>query len=227
MIDRRPAGGWLVLLGGGEFSYGDTEEMDRLWLEKAPEGKVGFIPAASGSDEYGGHFAAYLSDFFGREAETIPLYRARDGRRGKNVERLKEAPILYLGGGVTDHLLDAVLSTPALEAMEGKLEEGGMIVAMAAAASAVGTIARSVFRSRPLEGLGWLSDTAVETNFSLDRDRRVRKLQATSEIRYAIGLSPESALFLGPQGAMEVLGEVYRAEGPEGDWVPFETNPIV
>ena len=80
---RRPAGGgWLVLVGGGEFSFGETLDADAAWLEvsgaggggrragggttgggttgEAAGGHVGFIPAASGSVDYGHHFADYL-----------------------------------------------------------------------------------------------------------------------------------------------------------------------
>ena len=109
-----------MLLGGGEFSFGETEAADRAWLAKLPgDAKVGFLPAASGSKEYGGHFANYLHDGFGRAVETIPIYRARDARRGKNCERIADCGALYLGGGVADHLLDALAGTPAAEALTG------------------------------------------------------------------------------------------------------------
>ena len=45
-----PTAGWLALVGGGEFSFGETEDADRAWMEKVPPGPVGFIAAASGSN---------------------------------------------------------------------------------------------------------------------------------------------------------------------------------
>jgi hypothetical protein len=45
---RRPAGGgWLVLLGGGELTFGETYEADVAWLAHTGPGPVGFVPAAS------------------------------------------------------------------------------------------------------------------------------------------------------------------------------------
>ena len=44
--NRLDGDGWLALLGGGEFSFGETEEADAAWLAKAPEGPIGFLPAA-------------------------------------------------------------------------------------------------------------------------------------------------------------------------------------
>ncbi len=65
----RPGAGWIALIGGGEFSFGETEIADGAWLDKTPPGSVGFLPAASGSTEYGTHFATYLRESAGRDVE--------------------------------------------------------------------------------------------------------------------------------------------------------------
>jgi len=43
----------LVLIGGGEFSFGDTRDVDEFLLRSMPADRrtVAFIPAASGSAE--------------------------------------------------------------------------------------------------------------------------------------------------------------------------------
>ena len=66
---RLPGDGWLVLLGGGEFSFGETLLADRAWLDRAPDGPIGFLPTASGSDDYGRHLAAYFAETFERDME--------------------------------------------------------------------------------------------------------------------------------------------------------------
>ena len=88
-LRRIPGAGWIALLGGGEFSFGETEECDRAWLGRTPPGAVGFVPAASDSADYGKHFTVYLDEVFDREVEVIPVYRGRDARRGKNAERIE------------------------------------------------------------------------------------------------------------------------------------------
>ena len=117
--------GWLALLGGGEFSFGETEEADQAWIERTPPGPVGFIPAASGSNDYPRHFAEYLKEEFDREMEIIPIYRERDGRRGRNSERIRDVAAVYIGGGVADHLLEAIRDTPAAEALAAEARRGG------------------------------------------------------------------------------------------------------
>ncbi|HBL29984.1 MAG TPA: hypothetical protein DD490_24355, partial [Acidobacteria bacterium] len=112
-------------------------DADFVWLDKVPPGPIGFIPAASGSDDYARHFADYMREQFDRELEVIPIYRPRDGRRGRNAERIAAVPAVYIGGGVTDHLLEAIAGTPAAEALARKLDDG-VVVTIAAAAQAAG-----------------------------------------------------------------------------------------
>lgn len=214
--------GWLCLLGGGEFSFGETEELDDAWLIKAPPGPIGFVPAASGSADYGRHFAAYMKEAFDREVETIPIYRDRDARRGRNAERIRACAAVYLGGGVADQLIDAFSGSPALEALAGRLTDGGVVVAIAAAAQACGPAARSVFGGRTIPALG-LIERVVEANFDPAHDRRFRQLAAAPGARGGWGIPAEGALFLGPGDAIETVGPVFRLDTPEGDLAAVES----
>ncbi|MEP7012207.1 MAG: Type 1 glutamine amidotransferase-like domain-containing protein [Acidobacteriota bacterium] len=209
--------GTLVLLGGGEFSFGETAEADQAWLDETPEGStVGFVPAASGSEDYGRHFAEYLLEEFERTAETIPIYRGRDGRRGKNAERIRDVGAVYLGGGVADHLLEAVVGTAAAEALAAKLKAGGVVVAIAASAQAVGAYARSIAGGTLIPGLGWLPEGVVEPNFDPGHDRRLRKLLEAPGVTWGLGIPSGAAVLLGPEG-VELVGTIYLVRGAKGE----------
>jgi cyanophycinase-like exopeptidase len=223
-FERPPHQGWLALLGGGEFTFGETLDADRAWLEKTGPGPVGFIPAASGSDDYPRHFSAYLAEAFGRETETVPIYRPRDGRRGRNAERIAAVPAVYLGGGVPDHLLDAIRDTPASEALAARLATGGVVVTIAAASQCAGLVARSIFRGDLIPGFGWLPDGVVEPNFDPGHDRRLRRMLAAPGVRWGLGIPAGSAVLLGPNGAFEVVGTVFRVEGSDGDLEVLEQS---
>jgi cyanophycinase-like exopeptidase len=216
-ITHMPPRGWLALLGGGEFSFGETVDADHAWMEKTPPGPIGFIPAASGSNDYPRHFAEYMAEEFEREVEIIPIYRSRDGRRGRNAERIRDVAAVYLGGGVPDHLLEAIEDTPAAEALARKLLEGGVVVAIAAAAQCAGRFARSIFKGDLIPGFGWLPGGVVEPNFDPAHDRRLRKMLAGTEVRYGLGIPSGAAVLIGPEGAVEVVGTAFRIEGTEGD----------
>ncbi len=221
-IRRLPGQGWIALLGGGEFSFGETEECDRAWLGKTPEGAVGFVPAASDSADYGKHFTVYLGEVFDRDVEVIPIYRARDARRGKNAERLEAVSAVYFGGGVTDHLLEAMAGSPAAESLRRRLESGGTVVAIAAAAQALGEFARSIFGGKVVPGLGLLPGGLIETNFEPAHDRRLRQAMKAPGVEWGLGLPAESAALLGPAGEIEITGTVFLLAGAEEDFQILE-----
>ena len=212
---RLPGDGWLALLGGGEFSFGETLIADRAWLERAPDGPIGFLPTASGSDDYGRHLAAYFEETFGRRMETVPVYRARDARRAKNLERIDRCAAIYLGGGVTDELLAVLAESPAIERIAAKLGSGGMVVAIAAAAT--GRVARSLGGGGAIPALGWLPDGVIEPNFDPGHDRRLRQLMESPGVARGIGLPAGSALLLGPAGEAELVGSAFVLDHSEAD----------
>lgn len=225
LVRRVSGNGWLTLLGGGEFSFGETLLADRAWVEKLGPGPVGFIPAASDSADYAAHFGSYLADAFEREVETIPIYRSRDGRRGKNSERIAACPAVYLGGGVTDQLLEALAGSPAAEALLEKLRGGGMVVAIAAAAQCAGERVRSLLSAATPAGLGWLPGGVVETNFDPGHDRRLRKLLAGTP-GWGLGIPAGSAVLLGPDAIVETVGVSFVLAQADGDLQPIGEAPI-
>lgn len=216
-LSRSAGSGWIALLGGGEFSFDETLDADRAWLEKCGPGPIGFVPAASDSADYGRHFATYMAEAFERQVEVIPIYRARDGRRGKNAERIGACPAIYLGGGVTDHLLEAVIGTPVEAALGAKLASGGVVAGIAAGAQVMGTVARSISGRGTLPGLGWLAGGVVETNFDPAHDRRLRKLLEAPAIDWGLGIPAGCAVLLGPEAQVEVVGTAFLIEEAEGD----------
>ena len=216
-VRRLAGGGWLVLIGGGEFSFGETVEVDRSWLEKCGDGKVGFMPTASGSADYYHHFAEYLRESFDRPAELIPVYRARDAKRHKNAERIDGCAAIYIGGGVPDDLIRTIVETPVHEALGRKIGSGGVIVAIAAAAQAMGHMARSLFGAS-LAGLGWLPGGVIEPNFDPAHDRRLRRMMTEPGVRWGVGIPAGSAIFLGPDDQTHLVGPSFYLDDPEGDF---------
>ena len=215
-VQRSSGDGWLALIGGGEFSFGETLLADRAWLAKTPEGPIGFLPTASGSADYGRHFAAYLGETFQRDVETVPIYGSRDARRGRNLERIEGCAGLYLGGGVADELIDVLADSPALEALLSKLRGGGVVAAIGAAAQALGKVVRGLDgESRP--GLLWLPKGVIEGNFDPGHDRRLRQLAATPGVSWGMGLPAGSALLMGPKGEAERVGTAFELVDSEGD----------
>lgn len=221
-MKRLSGAGWLVLIGGGEFSFGETLAVDRSWLEKAGDGPIGFLPTASGSADYFENFAKYIERSFGRSTEIIPVYRGRDAKRGKNAERIDSCVAVYVGGGVTDELLSTLRDTPVMEALARQLSGGGVVVAIAAAAQAFGCHARSLFGGNDLPGLGWLPGGVVEPNFDPGHDRRLRRLMKQQGVTWGLGLPAGSAVLLGPEEHIDLIGNSFLLAEPDGDFQILE-----
>lgn len=222
--------GWLVLIGGGEFSFEETDLADAAWLAKLePEAAIGFIPAAAGSEDYANHFGVYLDEYFGRRLETLPIYRGRDARRAKNAERIDGVAGIYVGGGVADRLTETLAESLCLEAMARCLERGGTVTAIAAGAQALGHTFRGLFGGKMLKGLNWLPGGVVEANFeppggNANFDRRLRRLMAQDGVSWGLGIPAGSAVLIGPGGDYQILGEAWWLGEPEGKLIPLSSD---
>lgn len=201
----------LVLIGGGEFSFGETREIDEFLLSRLLPSKrgVAFLPTASGSAEYAGHFGTYLQTIDPSIVTTnVPVYRVRDGRRGKNAAAVEAAGLIYLGGGVTNSLLATLPASPVEEAMRRAAAAGSVIAAIGAAASSFGSYAADMRGTTPaLPALGWLPGTVIDTAFDPSRSEELRRLMSLPDVRLGIGIPTRTALAIGRGGETEIVGE--------------------
>jgi len=193
----------LVLIGGGEFSFGETREIDDFLLRHLQGRSVAFLPTASGSADYARHFGAYL----GVETTNVPVYRSRDARRQKNLNAILPAGMVYLGGGVTNSLLATLRESPAEMALRDAAANGAIVAAIGAAAACFGTHARDM-RSpgNALPALGWLADTVVEPAFDRDNDEMLRRLMSIDGTKLGIGIPPKTAVAIHADGSTEIIG---------------------
>lgn len=200
-----------MLIGGGEFSFGETREIDALLLSRMPAGKrtVAFLPTASGSAEYAGHFGAYLHGLDPTvNVANVPLYRGRDNRRQKNLSAILNAGLVYLGGGVTNNLAPMLRESPAELAMRDAAANGVVIAAIGAAASCFGTSARDMRgNSSAIAALGWLANTVIDTAFDPQNDTALRRLMSLPDVRLGLGIPAKTALVIGRDGNAEIVGE--------------------
>ena len=199
----------LVLIGGGEFSFGETRAIDEFLLSRMPGDRktIAFLPTASGSPEYATHIGAYFQTIDPSVTTiNVPVYRGRDSRRQKNLDMLLSAGMIYLGGGVTNQLLATLRESAAEIAMREAAQNGTVIAAIGAAASSFGVHVRST-SGGALDGLRWLERTAIETGFDAADDVALRRLMSLADVDIGIGIPPRTALAIGPGGVTEIIGE--------------------
>ena len=201
--------GWIVLIGGGEFSFGETREIDQYILARVPSDRrsVAFLPTASGSVEYGLHFGNYLRTLEpGLEVVNVPVYRLRDGRRGRNLATIREAGLIYIGGGVIENLLGVLNGSPVVEALHEALQNNAVVAGIGAGASALGgwTAGES---GGALEALGLVPECAVVAGFNPADDSSLRRLMSLPDVALGIGVPPVAALAIGPDRMGEIVGD--------------------
>ena len=199
----------LVLIGGGEFSFGETRQIDEFIVSKIPSDNrtIAFIPAASGSSDYAQHLGKYFKEIDpSLETKNVPISRGRDSRRPKNIDALRSAGLIYIGGGVTNNLLATLRESAAEIAMREAAASGTAIAAIGAAASCFGAHARDMRGvTASLPALGWLADTVIDAPFDPENDAPLRRLMSLAN--HGIGIPPKTALAIGAEGEAVVLGE--------------------
>jgi cyanophycinase-like exopeptidase len=200
----------LALIGGGEFSFGETREIDAMLLSRMPADRrtIAFLPTASGSPEYARHLGAYFRELDPSvEVINVPVYRGRDNRRLKNINAILSAGMIYLGGGVTNNLLSMIRETPVEIAMRDAADNGAIVAAIGAAASSFGIWARDMRGGSALPGLAWLAGTAVETAFDPQNDTPLRRLMSAPDVSLGLGIPAKTALIIGSNGRGDIVGE--------------------
>lgn len=209
-IPGTPTRGWLVLMGGGEFSFGETREFDEFLLGKLPADNrtIAFVPVASGSNEYAVHLGAWLRGIDPSvEVVNVPIYRPRDARRLKNLERLESAGLVYLGAGVTNKVIEALRGSPVVECLERVLGSGKTVAAIGASAAAMGIATHDIERPGGwLPGLGLVPGTVIETGFDPANDTALRRLMSLPEVRLGIAIPRDAAVAVAPDRSATILG---------------------
>jgi cyanophycinase-like exopeptidase len=120
-------------------------------------------------------------------------------RRQKSLDALLSAGMIYLGGGVTANLVDTIRETPAELALRDAANNGAVIAAIGAAASAFGA-----FAGRGAPGLAWLENTVVDAGYS---DEVLRRLMSLPDTQMGVGIPPKTALAIKAGGDTEIVGD--------------------
>jgi cyanophycinase-like exopeptidase len=201
----------LLLIGGGEFSFGETRVIDEFLLSRMPHGNktIAFLPTASGSAEYATHFGKYLKERDPSvQVVNVPIYRGRDVRRQRNLDQILSAGMTYLGGGVTNHVTTTLRESAADLALRDAAAGGAVIAAIGASASSFGAWTRDMLRAGgPIPALGWLPGVVIETGFDPAHDLELRRLMSIPDVTIGIGIPAKTALAIRGDGSTEIVGE--------------------
>lgn len=206
-IEWRPGKGWLVLIGGTTYFWRGTEAIDRAAIEAMSlDAPIAFVPAANCQLEYGTSFLATYRSLGAPDGYVVPVHDRDSAHDTENAALLREAGLIYFGGGDTTALLASMTDTPALEAVVDAYERGAVICGMSA--GAIGLSERGLsLGAGVLDGWSMVSRVLVSVHHSAEREEAFEAAMREHCEHLGLGLAEDAALALGPEGQIEQWGE--------------------
>jgi len=210
--------GWLVLLGGGDWRRGETDQVDAQLLSVANLDRPMIVLTGGGRssqaedilDHYTqmggpGGVAFALSEF----ANSASSYRQLDAPEVLTL--IQEAGIIYLGGEDPIALVANLHGSQALRhIVEGySTLQGLTLIGAGAGAAALG---RWVFTPEPPHqqamGLGFVMNAVIVPHFTTTENSPIlRALPQIGNDLLGLGIPNKTAMALGPQEQLEMWGE--------------------
>jgi cyanophycinase len=137
---------------------------------------------------------------------VVPVTSRESAQDEQNAALLRDAGLIYFGGGDTTDLLASMTGTLALEAVVQAHERGAVIVGMSA--GAIGLSERGLsLGAGVLEGWGLLERSLVSVHHDEGREAQFDVAMREHPGMLGIGLPEDAALALGPKGQIEWWGE--------------------
>jgi cyanophycinase-like exopeptidase len=199
----RDGRGWLVLTGGGKPK--DISHILRAAIDAmSDESPVVFVPTASAAPEgdydTSQRILAQIKTLGGPAGYMAPIFTHTDATDLRNVRRLAQAGLVYLGDGQAQRLITTLSDTPTLDALAAAYEAGAVVVAAGAAACALG--ARGLYEQE-MVGWGWLPDALICPHF-VEASTLREAIKAHPEC-LGLGIPNDTALALGPDSQVQTL----------------------
>jgi cyanophycinase len=206
-IARRPGRGWLVLIGGTSDTWRATEPIDRAAIELMQrDAPIAFVPAANCPPEYGTSFLAMYGRLGAADGYVVPITGRASAHDAQNGDLLRNAGLIYFGGGETTALLESLTDTPALAAIAEAYERGAVVAGMSAGAIALAARGLSL-GAGVLQGWAWLPQLLVSVHHTPDREGLFESALRDHPDLLGLALPEDTALALGPDGEVEAWGD--------------------
>ncbi|MGH9127643.1 MAG: Type 1 glutamine amidotransferase-like domain-containing protein [Acidimicrobiales bacterium] len=198
--------GTIALVGGGEWREGCSFDAE---LARRAGGEVLVLPTAA-AYERPDRAVAWAQDWFaglGATARGLMVLSRADAQDEANAAAVRQAPLVYLGGGSPLHLR-SVLKDSAVWSALLEAWAGGATIAGSSAGAMVMTDPMVDPRGGALTlGLGLVENVAVVPHFPGWSDHRVaRTLGLAVKGLAVVGIEERTALIREPDGSWRVAG---------------------
>jgi cyanophycinase-like exopeptidase len=198
-LQWRSGSGWLVLIGGGTWAENETIHSAAI-SALVDESPIAFVPAANPDPTYGEAFLSYYAELGAPPGYVVPIHDQASAHDPANYRRLVQAGLIYIGGGDTQRLIEAIEGTPVIEAIAEAFDNGAVIVGSSAGAMLLGKWGLSLSKQKTFPGWGWVSDAVITPRYTPDRSADIRSALQRYPEAISIGIPDQVALALGPDG---------------------------
>lgn len=125
--------GSVYLIGGGEMGKGETRVIDdQLVASVHRNGNLVFFPTAAGDSQ---GYIETTTKVFGDRCHVESI--THDTKHSDAVKLIKSASAIYIGGGVTELLIDFFAKQNFVPVLRGALRQGTIVAGMSAGAQAL------------------------------------------------------------------------------------------
>jgi len=210
--------GWLVLLGGGDFRRGETDEVDAQLLSVANLDRPMIVLTGGGRSSEAEAILDHYTQLGGLGGEAFALSEFASSASSVGqldtpdvLTLIQEAGIIYLGGEDALTLVTNLHESLALRQIVESYStlQGLTLIGAGAGAAALG---RWVFTPEPpyeqAMGLGFVMNAVVVPHFTTTDDSPIlRALPQIGHNLLGLGIPDKTALALGPREQLEMWGE--------------------
>ncbi len=207
--------GWLVLLGGGDWRRGETDQVDAQLLSVANLDRPMVVLTGGGRSSEAEAILDHYTQMGGPGGEAFALSELASSSGQLDTPEaltlIQEAGIIYLGGedpvALVTHLHDSLALRHVVEGYSTL--QGLTLIGAGAGAAALG---RWVFTPEPPHqqamGLGFVMNAVVVPHFTTTENSPVlRALPQIADDLLGLGIPNKTALALGPLEQLEMWGE--------------------
>jgi cyanophycinase-like exopeptidase len=197
--------GWLILAGGGELE--DIADIHRAAIEAmSDESPIVYVPTASAQPDAGRErgqvVVEQIEELGGPVGYVAPIFSRADAGDPKNVRRLTQAGLVYLGSGSAQKLIETLSGTATLNALAAAFAAGAVVLAEGEAACALGAWGLCADGSL-CAGWRWLSDALIRPSFDESAAVALREAIKSKPDCLGLGIPQAVALTLGPENQVQ------------------------
>ena len=209
--------GYVIPIGGGEEKFKNPEILDRfIDICGGKESRIGIIPTASELEDTGRNYEKLFRHIGVKHAKVLHFISRDDCQSGEDVQYIEKCDGVFMTGGNQLRLSTTLGGTAVAQVIRRRNAEGMHVAGTSAGAAFMPEhmIAGGLEGSTPhpdmvtmAPGLGLTNAFIIDQHFR-ERDRLGRLLTALAYNPFAvgIGLDEDTAAFIRPGDAFEVVG---------------------